>query len=114
MEVQIRRDDFGLEVSLIFNDEEVGHITLEKDIRGDEYTIMDAGIHPKFRGRGLYQRAILKLLQEMPSIKINSVFRSSEAERAWVALLKKLPPEVKVDAIPLKRENTTLYQIQNS
>lgn len=111
MEVQIRRDDFGLEVSLIFNDEEVGHITLEKDIRGDEYTIIDANISPRFRGRGLYQRAILKLLKEMPSIKINSVFRSPEAERAWVSLLKKLPSKVKVEKIPLVREKTILYQL---
>lgn len=114
MDIEIIRDDFGLEISMIYDDEEIGHMTLEKDIRGNEFTIIDANISPKFRGRGLYQRAIMKLLKEIPSIKINSVFRSPEAERAWVALLNKLPKNVKVEKIPLKREKTTLYQIQNS
>lgn len=114
MDIDIIRDDFGLNVSMIYDGEEIGHMTLEKDVRGNEFTIIDASIIPKFRGRGLYQRAIMKLLKEIPSIIINSVFRSPEAERAWVALLGKLPEKVKVEKIPLKREKTTLYQIQNS
>jgi ribosomal protein S18 acetylase RimI-like enzyme len=111
MDIEIIRDDFGLDISLVYNDEEVGHMTLEKDIRGNEYTIIDANIIPKFRGRGLYQKVLLKLLEEIPSIKINSVFRSVDAERAWVALLEKLPSKVVIEKIPLKREKTTLYQL---
>lgn len=114
MDIEIIRDDFGLNVSMIYDGEEIGHMALEKDIEGNEYTIIDANIITEFRGRGLYQRAIMKLLKEIPAIKINSVFRSTEAERAWVALLSKLPKKVKVERIPLKREKTTLYQIQNS
>lgn len=111
MDIEIIRDDFGLNVSMIYDGEEIGHMMLEKDVRDNEFTIIDANIIPKFRGRGLYQRAIVKLLKEIPSIKINSVFRSPEAERAWVALLSKLPEKVKVDKVPLKRERTTLYQL---
>lgn len=114
MDIEIIRDDFGLNVSMIYDGEEIGHITLEKDIKGNEFTIIDANIIPKFRGRGMYQRAITKLLKEIPTIVINSVFRSPEAERAWVALLKKLPSNVNINVIPLKRERTSLYQIQNS
>jgi len=111
MDIEIIRDDFGLNISLVYDGQEVGHMTLEKDVRANEYTIIDANIIPKFRGKGLYQKLLLKLLEEMPSIKINSVFRSPEAERAWVALLKKMPIEVAVETIPLKREKTTLYQL---
>jgi len=111
MDIEIVRDDFGLEVSLVHDNEEVGHMTLEKDIKGNEYTIIDANIIPKFRGMGLYQKAILNLLDEIPSMKINSVFRSEEAERAWVSLISKLPKKVKIEKIPLKREKTTLYQL---
>ncbi len=111
MDIEIIRDDFGLDISLVYDGQEVGHMTLEKDVRGNEYTIIDANIIPKFRGRGLYQKAILNLLDEIPSIKINSVFRSEEAERAWVSLISKLPKKVKIEKIPLKREKTTLYQL---
>jgi hypothetical protein len=111
MNIEIIRDDYGLEISLVYDGEEVGHMTLEKDVRGNEYTIIDANIVPKFRGKGLYQKAIMKLLDEIPSIEINSVFRSQEAERAWVSLLSKLPKKVKIEKIPLKREKTTLYQL---
>jgi len=111
MDIEIIRDDFGLNVSLIQDEEEVGYMTLEKDVRGNEFTIIDANIIPSFRGKGLYQRAILKLLTEIPSIKINSVFRSEEAERAWVSLIGKLPKKVKIEKIPLKREKTTIYQL---
>jgi len=111
MDIEIIRDDFGLSVSLINDNEDIGHMTLEKDVRDNEYTIIDANILPKYRGKGLYQKSIIKLLDEIPSIKINSVFRSSDAERAWVSLLKKLPKKVKIEKIPLKREKTTLYQL---
>jgi hypothetical protein len=111
MDIEIIRDDFGLNVSLVEDGDEVGYITLEKDVRGNEFTIIDANIIPTFRGRGLYQRAILKLLTEIPSIKINSVFRSEEAERAWISLISKLPKKVKIEKIPMKREKTTLYQL---
>jgi hypothetical protein len=111
MDIEIIRDDFGLNISLVYDGQEVGHMTLEKDVKGNEYTIIDANIIPKFRGRGLYQKTILKLLDEIPSIKVNSVFRSEEAERAWVSLISKLPKKVKIEKIPLRREKTTLYQL---
>jgi hypothetical protein len=111
MDIEIIRDDFGLNISLVYDGQEVGHMTLEKDVKGNEYTIIDANIIPKFRGRGLYQKTILKLLDEIPSIKVDSVFRSEEAERAWVSLISKLPKKVKIEKIPLRREKTTLYQL---
>ena len=55
MDIEIIRDDFGLNISLVYDGQEVGHMTLEKDVKGNEYTIIDANIIPKFRGRGLYQ-----------------------------------------------------------
>jgi hypothetical protein len=72
------------------NKKTVGHFDLESYDDGKTWTISAAEIDPSYRGKGLYQSSILSLLDTLPNITIVSAFRSSEAERAWASLSKKL------------------------
>ena len=71
--------------------DKVGSFELEGSGDGKIYTIIGADIDPKFRGKGLYKDSILQLIKQTPNLTIVSAFRSAEAERAWISLIKKLP-----------------------
>ena len=103
---EINIEDIGgdLVVSIIENGVEVGTFELESD--GNHYTIVDANIEPEYRGKGLYQKAIIELLKKKPGIVLHSVFRSKEAERAWQSLLQKLPSDIKVKKVKYPEEKT--------
>jgi hypothetical protein len=108
-DIEFEIDDYSISVDILSNGEKVGYIILEKE-KDNEYSIVDSKIEPEFRGKGLYYKSIIELLENNPKIKINSVFRSESAELAWEAMMNKLP-----DHIGIKKkkypEGTTLYQI---
>ena len=89
-EISVDYDEFSIKVDILHDGEKVGYMIMEKE-KDDEYTIVDAKIEPDYRGRGLYQKSIMELLEQNPELKINSMFRSEEANFAWKSLMKKLP-----------------------
>lgn len=107
--IEFQIDDNSISVDIFNDGEKIGYIILEKEM-DNEYTIVDSEIKPEFRGRGLYYKSIIELIENNPQIKINSVFRSESADFAWKALMKKLPEHI---GIRRKKydEGTTLYQI---
>ena len=109
LNIDIEQDDVSLTIYIKVGDISVGEIILEKEGK-NTFTIVDANISPDYRGKGLYYKSIFKIFDVLPNIKINSLFRSGEAERAWKSLIKKLPEylEVNVDRQP----ETTIYQIK--
>ena len=109
LNIDIEQDDVSLTIYIKVGDTSVGEIILEKEGK-NTFTIVDANISPDYRGKGLYYKSIFKIFDVLPNIKINSLFRSDEAERAWKSLIKKLPEylEVNVDRQP----ETTIYQIK--
>ena len=107
-EISVDYNEFSIEVDILHDGEKIGYMIMEKE-KDDEYTIVDAKIEPDYRGRGLYQKSIMELLERNPELKINSMFRSEEANFAWKSLMKKLP-----DYIGLrekKYDEGVLYQI---
>ena len=109
LNIDIEQDDVSLTIYIKVGDTSVGEIILEKEGK-NTFTIVDANISPDYRGKGLYYKSIFKIFDVLPNIKINSLFRSGEAERSWKSLIKKLPEylEVNVDRQP----ETTIYQIK--
>ena len=83
----------GLDVRIVEGGQEVGSIALEAGEPGI-YTIVGAKIELPSRGKGFYQKALIELLHKKPNITIISCFRSAEADRAWSAMLKKLPQDI--------------------
>ena len=116
-EIQIERLDGFIEVFIMSDGEAVGDMTLETP---DEkhYMVVMATIKEEFKGRGLYKKAMLELLDKMPNIIIQSAFRSDEAERAWKSLIKQLPPDVgykiekihTVEMISIFKKNTEITE----
>lgn len=107
-EISVDYNEFSIEVDILHDGEKIGYMIMEKE-KDDEYTIVDAKIEPDYRGRGLYQKSIMELLEQNPELKINSMFRSEEANFAWKSLMKKLP-----DYIGLrekKYDEGVMYQI---
>lgn len=107
-EISVEQDEFSIEVDILHDGEKVGYMIMEKE-KDDEYTIIDAKIEPDYRGRGLYQKSIMELLQQNPELKINSMFRSEEANYAWKALMKKLPEHIGLRE--KKYDEGIMYQI---
>ena len=107
---EIIDDEFGFLVLIKNNNEKIGEIFFEKD-RDNSFTITDAVIDTKFKGNRIYPNAIIEILNRKPNITINSVFRSSDAEKSWDYLLKNLPKNIQQKKQHFKDENTTLYQI---
>lgn len=107
-EISVEQDEFSIEVDILHDGEKVGYMIMEKE-KDDEYTIIDAKIEPDYRGRGLYQKSIMELLQQNPELKINSMFRSEEANYAWRALMKKLPDHIGLRE--KKYDEGIMYQI---
>lgn len=116
-EIQIERLDGFIEVFIMSDGEAVGDMTLETP---DEkhYMVVMATIKEEFKGRGLYKKAMLELLDKMPNIIIQSAFRSDDAERAWRSLIKQLPPDVgykiekiyTVEMISIFKKNTEITE----
>lgn len=107
-EISVEQDEFSIEVDILHDGDKVGYMIMEKE-KDDEYTIVDAKIEPDYRGRGLYQKSIIELLEQNPELKINSMFRSEEANFAWRALMKKLPEHIGLRE--KKYDEGILYQI---
>ena len=116
-EIQIERLDGFIEVFIMSDGEAVGDMTLETP---DEkhYMVVMATIKEEFKGRGLYKKAMLELLDKMPNIIIQSAFRSDEAERAWRSLIRQLPPDVgykiekihTIEMISIFKKNTEITE----
>jgi len=107
-EISVDYDEFSIEVDILHDGDKVGYMIMEKE-KDDEYTIVDAKIEPDYRGRGLYQKSIIELLEQNPELKINSMFRSEDANFAWRALMKKLPEHIGLRE--KKYDEGILYQI---
>ena len=110
-DIQIELDEFGMEVDIISDGEKVGNITLESD-NEKSYTIIDAQIDETKRGKGLYAKALIEILNKMPQIQIISVFRSPEAENSWKKLLMNyLPSDIGFTKKNLRAEKTTMIKL---
>lgn len=107
-DISVDYDEFSIEVDILHDGDKVGYMIMEKE-KDDEYTIVDAKIEPDYRGRGLYQKSIIELLEQNPELKINSMFRSEDANFAWRALMKKLPEHIGLRE--KKYDEGILYQI---
>ena len=107
-EISVDYDEFSIEVDILHDGDKVGYMIMEKE-NDNEYTIVDAKIEPDYRGRGLYQKSIIELLEQNPELKINSMFRSEDANFAWKALMKKLPEHIGLRE--KKYDEGILYQI---
>jgi hypothetical protein len=84
------KDGDLLEIDIMVDGTKVGNVDMESYDDGKTYTISGSNIDEKFRGRGLYGKALLQVLDKYPDISIYSAFRSPEAIRAWKALMNKL------------------------
>lgn len=109
-EIKINRTPNLLNVKIIEGKEDIGEITFESS-DGIEYTIIDAKIKPEFRNKGFYKKAIIDILKKYPDIKIVSIFRSDDADKAWNSLIEKLPPEFKVEKKEHEAEKTKEYKL---
>lgn len=107
-EISVEEDEFSIMVDILHDGEKVGYIVLEKE-KDNEFTIIDAKIEPDYRGKGLYQKSIMELLEQNPKLKINSMFRSDEANFAWKSLMKKLPNHIGLRE--KKYDEGIMYQI---
>ena len=81
--------------------------------RLEKYTISDATIDDEYKGNRIYPKTIISLFKEKPNIIINSVFRSPEAQKAWIYLLSNLPPNIGKSVKYYKDEDTTLFQLKS-
>lgn len=100
----------GFNVVIMMGDEKIGEIVFEDD-GNNNYTIVDANIHPDYRGKGLYRKAIISVFDVKPNAIINSVFRSPEADRAWQSLISKLPNNIEHKTKYYREEKTRLHQL---
>ena len=83
-------DEFKI-FDLLLNGDKIGEIALEGD---STMTIIDSTIDEEYRGRGYYKQFLFQIVRRY-NIKINSVFRSPEADRAWSSFVGKLPIDIK-------------------
>jgi len=108
--ITISENDSDIKVNIHSNYNVVGNIVLEKESE-NEYTIIDASIDDDFKGKGIYQKSLIKLIYLKPKIRINSVFRSESAERSWTLMLKNLPTDIGFSKKRYPGEGTTLFTI---
>lgn len=108
--IEIHDVKHGVNVLIMMGDEKIGEIVFE-DNGDNNYTIVDANIHPDYRGKGLYRKAIISVFDEKPNAIINSVFRSPEADRAWQSLISKLPNNIEHKTKYYREEKTRLHQL---
>ena len=97
-------------VDIYSNGEKIGKIGMDGDGSGNNYTIVGADIDEKYRGKGLYQKALLQILDKFPSIAISSVFRSPEAGRAWMALRDKMNNSY--DVFTSRQDGEIVYKLK--
>jgi predicted RNA-binding protein YlqC (UPF0109 family) len=109
LNIDLEQDDVSLTIYIKVGDTSVGEIILEKEGK-NTFTIVDANISPDYRGKGLYYKSIFKIFDVLPNIKINSSFRSGDADRSWKSLIKKLPEHLEININ--RQPETTIYQIK--
>jgi thioester reductase-like protein len=56
-------------------------------------------------------RSIIELLNQHPNIKIISIFRSQEADKAWKRIIKTLPDDIGYSEKFYPKEKTLEYQL---
>lgn len=82
-------DEDGISFDIMADGRKVGEVDTETS-DGVAYTITDAKIDTTERGKGYYYKALFNLLDQKPNIKIHSVYRSPEANKAWNRLMDKM------------------------
>jgi len=103
----------GFDVFIMNGKKKIGEISFTKDSVPNEYTIVGATIDDEYKGNRIYPKTIINLFKERPNIIINSVFRSPEAQKAWIYLLGNLPPNIGKSVKYYKDEDTTLFQLKS-
>jgi len=103
----------GFDVFIMNGDKKIGEISFTKEDHPNQYTITNATIDDKYKGNRIYPKTIINLFKERPNIIINSVFRSPEAQKAWIYLLNNLPPNIGKSVKYYKDEDTTLFQLKS-
>jgi hypothetical protein len=98
-----------LSADIMVDGVKVGVVHMESYNDGKTYTISGSNIDEKFRGRGLYGKAIFQILDKYPNIAIYSAFRSPEADRAWTALMQKLGNSYDIKKI--RQDGELVYKI---
>jgi len=79
-------DEDGISFDIVANGKKVGEVDMETSDKIN-YTIVDANINTDERGKGYYYKALFNILDQKPNIKIYSVYRSPEANKAWNRLM---------------------------
>jgi hypothetical protein len=105
-----KKNDDEMGVDIYSNGEKIGKIGMDGDGIGNSYTIVGADIDKKYRGKGLYQKALLQILDKFPSISIYSAFRSPEASRAWIALRDKM--DNSYDVFTSRQDGEIVYKLK--
>jgi hypothetical protein len=103
----------GFDVFIMNGDKKIGEISFIEEDKPNQYTISDATIDDEYKGNRIYPKTIISLFKEKPNIIINSVFRSPEAQKAWIYLLSNLPPNIGKSVKYYKDEDTTLFQLKS-
>ena len=103
------KDNDTMGVDILDNGEKVGNIGMDTYDDGKTFTIVGADIDDKSRGKGLYQKALLQVLDKYPDIIIYSAFRSPEAERAWKALQSKVGSSYNITK--LRQDGEIVYKL---
>ena len=103
----------GFDVFIMNGDKKIGEISFIEEDNPNQYTISDATIDDEYKGNRIYPKTIISLFKEKPNIIINSVFRSPEAQKAWIYLLSNLPPNIGKSVKYYKDEDTTLFQLKS-
>jgi len=103
----------GFDVLIMDGNKKIGGISFAKEGNiPNLYTIVDATIDDEYKGSRIYPKTIINLFKERPSLIINSVFRSPEAEKSWRYILSNLPSNIGKSVKYYKDEDTTLYQLK--
>ena len=103
----------GFDVFIMNGDKKIGEISFIEEDNPNQYTISDATIDDEYKGNRIYPKTIISLFKQKPNIIINSVFRSPEAQKAWIYLLSNLPPNIGKSVKYYKDEDTTLFQLKS-
>ena len=103
----------GFDVFIMNGDKKIGEISFIEEDKPNQYTISDATIDDEYKGNRIYPKTIISLFKQKPNIIINSVFRSPEAQKAWIYLLSNLPPNIGKSVKYYKDEDTTLFQLKS-
>ena len=110
--LDIKDYDGGFDVFIMNGDKKIGEISFVKESLPNQYTIVDATIDDEYKGNRIYPKTAINLFKERPNIIINSLFRSPEANKAWIYLLSNLPPNIGKSVKYYKEEDTTLFQLK--